>query len=84
MAAGLSNGAIAASLHISTKTVERHATAIFDALGVSARAGGQPPGQRRAGLAARRPDPALTAGGASDHPNAGESCAAPGVRLTSP
>jgi DNA-binding CsgD family transcriptional regulator len=35
MAAGLSNDAIAASLHISPKTVERHATAIFDALGVA-------------------------------------------------
>jgi len=35
MAAGLSNDAIAASLHISAKTVERHATAIFDALGVA-------------------------------------------------
>ncbi len=35
MAAGLSNDAIADTLHISTKTVERHATAIFDALGAS-------------------------------------------------
>lgn len=35
MAAGLSNDAIAATLHISAKTVERHATAIFHALGVA-------------------------------------------------
>ncbi len=35
MAAGMSNDAIGVALHISTKTVERHATAIFDALGVS-------------------------------------------------
>jgi DNA-binding NarL/FixJ family response regulator len=39
IAAGMTNGGIAAELHLSTKTISRHLSNIFTKIGVSSRSG---------------------------------------------